>query len=76
VRKDMADGTATMGDAIQNPAAAVACQGVLLRFAYQVVGSPVMGVIRAQVMSGSGLMDSDGHFISGTAPVIGQLAVR
>lgn len=76
VRSDSVDGTSTMGVAIRRPGPAVACSGTLLRFAYKVVGTPVQGVIRAQVLSGSGLTDGAGAFLDGTAPVIGRLEYK
>lgn len=76
VRKDRADGTSMMSIGIRRPSPSVACSGVLLRFAYQVVGTPVQGVIRAQVVTGSGLTEGGGYLVSGTSPVIGRLEYK
>jgi hypothetical protein len=73
MRKDRSDGYSMMVTAIRRPGAPVPASGVILRFAFQVIGSPVAGVIRTQVMDGSGLLDANGRLISGTAPVIGRL---
>lgn len=73
MRKDRADGYSMMVTAIRRPGTPLPASGVLMRFAFQILGSPVAGVIRTQVMDGSGILDSNGRLISGTAPVIGRL---
>lgn len=75
VRKDRADGTSMMAVAIRRPSSSVACSGVLMRFAYQVVGTPVQGVIRTQVVDGSGIT-ANGYLVSGTSPVVGRLEYK
>lgn len=73
MRKDRADGYTMMVSAIRRPSPSVPGTGVILRFAYKVQGNPVEGVIRTQVMDGSGLLDPKGNLIPGTAPVVGRL---
>jgi len=73
MRRDLASGLSMMVTAIRRPAPALPASGCMLRLAYQVVGTPVAGVIRAQVMDGSGLLDAKGIVIAGTSPVIGRL---
>ena len=75
VRKDRTDGTSMMAVAIRRPSQSVACNGVLMRFAYQILGTPVQGVIRAQVVAGSGIT-ANGYLVSGTTPVIGRLEYK
>lgn len=72
-RKDRADGLCMMVNALRLPAPPAAANGPMMRFAYKINGTPVSGVIRADVASGSGLVDGNGQLIPGTAPVIGRL---
>lgn len=62
-----------MGTAIRAPGTAQSANGVLMRFALQLQGSPVEGVIQTSVGDGSGLLDANGQLIPGTAPVVGRL---
>jgi hypothetical protein len=75
IRTDRSDGLAHMATAIRYPAAAVASNTVVMRFAYQLSGSPVDGVIRAEVGTG-GLLDSNGKVLPGTAPAMGRLELH
>ena len=75
VAKLNAQGCSLMGTAIQAPGPAQEAQGTLLRFALQLQGTTVAGVVTTVVASGSGLLDANSRVISGTAPVIGRLEV-
>jgi hypothetical protein len=68
-----AAGVYVMASSIRAPGAAQPAQGVLLRFALQLQGEPVAGVIRTIVDNGSGLLDERGRMVAGTAPVVGRL---
>lgn len=73
MRRDRADGYSLMVCSIRKPAPAVIASGTMMRFAFKIVGTPVEGVIRTQVMDGSGILDESGRLIAGTAPVGGRL---
>jgi len=75
-RVDHSDGLALMANTLRHPATPLPASGVLMRFAYNVIGTPVSGVVRAEVMEKSGLLDSYGRLISGTAPVIGRIEIK
>lgn len=75
-RKDRADGYAMMVNSIRNPAPALAANGTMMRFAFSINGNPVSGVIRADVSSDSGLIDTNGKLIPGTAPAMGRLEYK
>jgi hypothetical protein len=62
-----------MGTAIRLPGTAQPANGVMMRFALQLLGQPVEGVIQATVGQGSGLLDPTGEIIPGTSPILGRL---
>ena len=60
---------------IRSPAAAKAASGTLMRFALALNSGTIAGVVRTEVMSGSGLVDANGRLIQNTSPVMGVIEV-
>lgn len=76
VRQDKNDGTALMVTALRNPSPALPSNTVLMRFAYKLNGNPVAGVVRMEVLTGSGLFDGRGRILDGTSPAVGRLEIK
>lgn len=71
------NGAYEMASAIQGVgSSSVPSNQVLLRFALQIQGQPVEGVVTTLVGTSSGLLDANARLIPGTAPVVGRLEIR